>query len=453
MKSYDVIMIGTGQATGTMLPEFLKMGLWVAVVEKELVGGTCVNWGCTPTKTLVAGARAAHMVRRAGDFGVNVTDFQIDFAKAVERQQKNREASSKGFEDWLREVTDFYRAEAHFVGPDRVSVGEKTIQGKTIYIHTGATARVPAIPGIDTVDYLDNKKILSLSELPEHLVVVGGSYIGLEFSQIFRRFGSKVTVLERGPRIMSREDDDVAAEAHRILSDEGIEILRNVDVKSVSDKDGVTVNIEENGVTKTVTGSHILLATGRVPQTAALNLEAAGIETNNRGFIEVDEYLRTTAPNVYAVGDVNGRSAFTHTSVHDGQVIIKNLRGENWRVSDRTTIYSMFIDPPLGRVGISEAQAKKSGREVLKGTMPMSKIARAREKDETAGLVKVLVDAHTGQVLGATVFGTGGDEVINMFAAWMQTRLPYTELQKVVMVHPTVSELMPYVFENLEPLS
>lgn len=453
MKNYDVILIGTGQATGTMLPVFLEMGKSVATVEKERVGGTCVNWGCTPTKTLVAGARAAHMVSRAMDFGIEVSDYKVDFVKATARQKENRASSSEGFEKWLREATEFYKGEATFVGTHEVRIGDETIRGETIYIHTGATARVPPIPGVESVDYLDNKGILSLDELPEHLIVVGGSYVGLEFSQIFRRFGSKVTVLERGSRIMSREDDDVAEEAARILSGEGIEILHNVQVESVSPEGGVTVTAKVDGKSRTITGSHILLATGRVPQTEALNLSAAGVDVTERGFIKVNEYLQTTAPHIYAVGDVNGAGAFTHTSVHDGQIIVKNLKGENWRRSDRIPVYSMFIDPPMGRVGMSETAAKKSGREILMGKMPMSSVNRAREKDETGGLVKVLVDAKSGQLLGATVFGTGGDEVINIFAAWMYTRLPYTEFQKAVFVHPTVSELMPYLFENLEPVS
>jgi len=452
MKEYDIILIGTGQATGTMLPVFLQMGKKVATVEKSRVGGTCVNWGCTPTKTLVAAARTAHMVRRAGDFGVKVSDFRVDFPKAMERQKRNREESNESFSKWLDESTDFYRAEARFVSDHEVEVGDETIRGETIYIHTGATARVAPIPGIEKVDYLDNKAILSLQELPEHLVVIGGSYVGLEFSQIFRRFASRVTVLERGSRIMSREDEDVAEEATRILSEEGIEIVCNVQVESLSPKGGVTVEATVDGERRSITGSHLLMATGRKPETDALNLEAAGVEVNERGFIKVDEYLQTTVPHIYAVGDVNGGSAFTHTSVHDGQIIVKNLTGEQWRQGDRIPIYSMFIDPPLGRVGMSEAQAKESGRNVLKGTMPMSSIARANEKYETAGMAKVLVDADSGQLLGATVFGTGGDEVISLLAAWMYTGLPYTELQKVVLVHPTVAELMPYLFENMEPL-
>ena len=455
MKNYDVILIGTGQATGTMLPVFLEMGLSVATVEKDRVGGTCVNWGCTPTKTLVAGARAAHMVRRAGDFGIEVADFKVNFPKAMERQKKNRESASAGFEKWLTEAMDFYRGEARFQNPHDIRIGNKTIRGETIYIHTGATARIPPIPGIETIDYLDNKGILTLDQLPEHLIIVGGSYVGLEFSQIFRRFGSRVTVLERGPRIMSREDEDVAKAAAELLSGEGIEIICNVDVESLSPgtgDGGVSVQIETAGSRRSINGSHILLATGRVPRTQALELEAAGVETDERGFIRVNEYLQTSTSHIYAVGDVNGRSAFTHTSVHDGQIIVHNLKNENWRLSDRIPIYSMFIDPPLGRVGMSETEARNSGRDVLKATMPMSSISRAKEKDETAGLAKVLVEKRSGQLVGATVFGTGGDEVINMLAAWMYTRLPYTEFQRTVLVHPTVAELMPYVFENLEAL-
>lgn len=452
MNQYDIILIGTGQATGTMVPVFLKMGKKVATIEKSRVGGTCVNWGCTPTKTLVAGARAAHMVRRAGDFGIEVSDFRVDFPKAMERQKRNRDQSNESFAKWLDETTDFYRGEARFVSEHEVQVGDQTLRGETIYIHTGATARVPPIPGIENVDYLDNKGILSLTELPAHLVVIGGSYVGLEFSQIFRRFGSRVTVLERGPRIMSREDEDVAEEATKILTKEGVEIMCNVQVQSLSPDGGVTVKATVSDEKRSISGSHLLLATGRKPETEALNLSAAGVDVDTRGFITVNEYLQTSVPHIYAVGDVNGGSAFTHTSVHDGQIIVKNLSGETWRQSDRIPIYSMFIDPPLGRVGMSEAQAMRSGRRVLKGTMPMSSIARAREKYETAGMVKVLVDADSGTLLGATVFGTGGDEVINLLAAWMYTRLPYPELRKAVFVHPTVAELMPYVFENLQPL-
>ncbi len=469
METYDAILIGTGQATGTMLPELLDMGKSVATIESGRVGGTCVNWGCTPTKTIVASARAAHMVRRAGDFGVRVTESSIDFARVMERQNAIREGNSESFESWLREVTTFYRGSAAFENGHEIRVtptdrdgkpsGEEpfVIRGRTIYIHTGARARIPDLPGIDTVPYLDNRGILALEELPRHLIVIGGSYIGLEFGQAFRRFGSEVTVIERAPRIMTREDEDVAVEATRILSGEGVEILCGSTVRSLHGNSGeVQVEIErdwgDGTEVRSIAGSHVLLATGRVPQTEALNLGAAGVETDDRGFIRVNEVLQTTAPDIYAVGDVNGHGAFTHTSVHDGLVISKNLRGESWKWTDRIPVYSLFIDPPLGRVGMNEIQAKASDRAILQGTMMMSEVGRAREKDETAGILKVLVDAESSEIVGATVFGVGGDEVINVIASWMYSGLPYTELQRAVLVHPTVAELLPWVFANLQPI-
>jgi pyruvate/2-oxoglutarate dehydrogenase complex dihydrolipoamide dehydrogenase (E3) component len=454
MKEYDAILIGTGQATGVLLPALMELGR-VAVVEKDKVGGTCVNWGCTPTKTLVASARVAHMVGRSGDFGVNTgaAGGVVDFSRVMERQNSIRNSNTEGFEKYLRNTVDFYRATACFKSDHEVQVGSETIRGKRIYIHTGARARVPDIKGIDSVPYLDNKGILDLQELPAHLMVVGGSYIGLEFSQIFRRLGSKVTVFERGPRIMSREDEDVSQEAERILGKEGITIECNsqpIEVQKAAD--GVKMWIVQDGERRSCEGSHLLLATGRVPNVEELDLPAAGVAQNERGFIKTDAKLQTNVPHIYAVGDVNGRGAFTHTSVHDGQVIAGNLKGEQWSAEDRFMIYSMFIDPPLGRVGLSEQQAKQEPGRYLLGTMPMKSINRAIEKDETDGLVKVIVEADSGKIAGATVFGVGGDEVINMCAAWMYTGRPYTELQKAVFVHPTVSELMPWVFSNLQKI-
>ena len=454
MKEYDAILIGTGQATGTLVSGLVKLGQRVAVIERDRVGGTCVNWGCTPTKTIVASARAAHMVRRAADLGIDVLEFSINFNRVMERQNAIRNDNSQGLRKYLEQVTDFYEESASFVSDRDVQVRKHILRGKRIYIHTGARARTPEIPGIESVPYLDNRGILALEELPAHLIVIGGSYIGLEFSQAFRRFGSDVTVLERGPRIMAREDDDIAVEAHAILSDEGIQIICDTRIMAAHPRPegGVTVSIQQNGSERTLSGSHLLLATGRVPNTEDLNLSAAGVETNERGFILVNDQLQTNVPHIYAIGDVNGRGAFTHTSVHDGQVVLRNLNGEGWKASDRIMIYSMFIDPPLGRVGMNEAQARSSGRNVLVARMPMSRIARAREKDETRGLVKFLVDADTREILGAAILGVGGDEIINGIAAWMYTGLPYTDFQRTVMVHPTVTELMPWVFENLEPL-
>jgi pyruvate/2-oxoglutarate dehydrogenase complex dihydrolipoamide dehydrogenase (E3) component len=450
---YDSIIIGTGQATGTMVPALLEIGQRLAVIEKDRVGGTCVNWGCTPTKTIVASARAAHMARRGADFGIQLDGIAVDFARVMARQNEIRQGNSKGLESYLRESTDLCLGTARFINDREVAVGDDTLSADRIYIHTGARARIPAVPGIDSVPYLDNRRILDLEVLPEHLVVIGGSYIGLEFSQAFLRLGSRVTLLQRGPRIMSREDEDVALEAERLLREQGLNILCNSTIVSVGKRNaGVSVTIERNGETSTLEGSHLLLATGRVPNTEELNLAAAGVMTNRRGFIEVNEVLQTNIPHIYAVGDVNGLGAFTHTSVNDGQIIVRNLQGENWKVADRIQVYAMFIDPPLGRVGMNENQARSSGRTVVKGEMPMSRVSRAREKDETGGMIKVLVDADTKEILGATILGVGGDEIVNLFAAWMVTGLPYTDLQRAVLVHPTVAELLPWVFADLKPL-
>jgi pyruvate/2-oxoglutarate dehydrogenase complex dihydrolipoamide dehydrogenase (E3) component len=452
-ERYDAILVGTGQATGTLVSGLLELGQKLAVIERDRVGGTCVNFGCTPTKTVVASARAAHMARRGAEFGVHVGELSVDFPRVMERQNTIRKGASAGLKDYLEKNTDFYAGAARLAGDHKVQVNDQTLIADTIYIHTGARARVPEIPGIETVSYLDNKGILELEELPEHLIVVGGSYIGLEFSQAFSRFGARVTVLERGPRIMSREDQDVALEAERILRADGLEILCQTTIVSVAPGDeGVVVNIERDGKPQALSGTHLLLATGRVPNTDGLDLEAAGVRTNSRGFIEVNDVLQTSVPHIYAIGDVNGLGAFTHTSVNDGQIVLGNLKGESWKVSDRTMVYAMFVDPPLGRVGISESQARSSERPVLKAVMPMSQVNRAREKDETGGLIKVLVDAESKKLLGAAILGVGGDEIINLFAAWMRTGLPYTELQRVVLVHPTVAELLPWVFNNLEPL-
>ena len=469
MEQFDVILIGTGQATGTMLPELLDMGRKIAIVEAGRVGGTCVNWGCTPTKTMVASARAAHMVRRAGDFGIDVPDFTINFERVKERVDAIRDNATESFEQWLRDTTTFFRGVAEFEDPHTIRIvptdrdgtpnGEEsiTIAGDTIYIHTGATASVPDVPGVDSIPFLDNKGILALGEVPEHLIVVGGSYIGLEFGQAFARFGSRVTVIQRAPRIMSREDDDVAEEATRILEGEGIEILCGSSIRGFAKTpDGVLVEVERDWgsgkQTRSVSGSHVLLATGRVPQSASLRLEAAGVETDERGFIRVNEVLQTSAPHIYALGDVNGNGAFTHTSVHDGLVVTRNLRGDDWKWTDRIPIYAMYIDPPLARVGMNEIQARASRRPVLQAVRPMSEINRAREKDETAGLVKILVDAETHEILGATIFGVGGDEIINMIASWMYTGRPYTDMQRAVLAHPTVAELLPWILNDLKPL-
>jgi pyruvate/2-oxoglutarate dehydrogenase complex dihydrolipoamide dehydrogenase (E3) component len=453
MKSYDYILIGTGQATGAILPKLLKQKLKIAVVESDRVGGSCVNWGCTPTKTLVASARAAYMARRGKDFGISIPDFSIDFEAVMKRVNDLRIPSSDGFRTWLEKTVDFYPGTARFIDAHTVSVGEKELRGEYIIIHTGTRARKPDILGIDSVHWLDNKGILDLSTLPEHLLVVGGSYVGLEFAQAFKRLGSSVTVFERSERLVTREDPDIGEVAKAILSGEGITFEFNTQVTKLAPshiyKNGVTLHYHQNGEEKSLDGSHLLLAVGRVPNTDALELDVAGVETNEHGFITVDDVGRTSVPHIYALGDVNGRGAFTHTSVHDGQVFNDHFAGGNKKISDRIPIHAMYIDPPLARVGMSQTEAERSGKEFLSAEMDMSSVSRAKEKSETAGKIKVVVEKDTDLILGATVFGVGGDEIIGMLAVLMQAKLPYTVLQETVIPHPTVSELIPWVFDNL----
>jgi pyruvate/2-oxoglutarate dehydrogenase complex dihydrolipoamide dehydrogenase (E3) component len=457
MTTYDIIWIGTGQATGTIVPRLVKAGKTVAIIEGGRFGGSCVNYGCTPTKTIVASARAAHMARRGPDFGVITGDIAIDFARVMERQNKMRHGASEGLEQWLRAMkgVTVYAGYGRFTSPYIVQVNDDEITGKTIIINAGGRARIFPIPGLDDVDWLDNKRLLDLTELPQHLVIVGGSYIGLEFAQAFRRFGSEVSVIEAGPQIMAREDADIAAAAQEVLAGEGIAIHTGARVQRLAQPapQQIDVFFEQEGEVKQVRGSHLLLAVGRVPNSDRLNLAAAGVETDEKGYIGVNALMQTTTPHIFAVGDINGEGAFTHTSVNDGEIFWDFYSGEDDRtLSERIPTYALFIDPPLGRVGMSEKEARQSGRQVLMATRPMKAISRAREKDETAGLVKILVDAGTEQFLGAAILGVGGDEVINMFTPFMYTGQSYKLFRKAVLTHPTVAELMPWILDDLRPL-
>jgi pyruvate/2-oxoglutarate dehydrogenase complex dihydrolipoamide dehydrogenase (E3) component len=458
MKKYDLIWIGTGQATGTIVPRLAKAGKKVAVVENGRFGGTCVNYGCTPTKTLVASARAAHMARRGADFGIIAGEVRIDFDRVMARQNQIREQFSNGLENRLRHMdsVDIYDALATFTGPHEVRVGAEVIAGDTIVIHAGARARTVPIPGLNEVAWLDNVRLLELETLPQHLIIIGGSYIGLEFAQAFRRFGSQVTVLERGSQLMFREDADIATAAQEILEGEGITIYLNTSIKAVAPGDDrpITVFFEQKGEQHQVQGSHLLVAAGRVPNSDRLNLEAAGVETDERGYLVVNDLLQTNVPHIFALGDINGRGAFTHTSVNDGQIFWDYYSGEGDRsLAERIPIYAMFIDPPLGRIGMSEKEAQDSGRNVLMATRPMSHISRAIEKDETAGLIKILVDADSETFLGATIFGVGGDEIVNLFMPLMLAQASYKQLRQSMLIHPTVAELIPWILADLEPLS
>lgn len=457
MKKYDVIWIGTGQATGTVIPRLNSAGKKIAVIEGGRFGGNCVNYGCTPTKTLVASARAAHMARRGADFGVNIDNLAIDFDKVRQRMNEIRFGNSEGLENWIADMehVDIYRAYGQFVDEHTVQVGDELLYAETIVIHTGARPRTPQIPGIEDVAWLDNVKLLALEELPAHLVIVGGSYIGLEFGQVFRRLGSKITVLERGSQLMFREDEDIAIAAREILEDEGIEIICNASVQQVAQNtpQQIEVTYEQKGEQKTVQGSHILLAVGRVPNSDKLNLEAAGVQTDKRGFIPVNDYMQTNVSHIYAVGDINGEGAFTHTSVNDGEIFWDYYSGEGDRkLSERITTYAMYIDPPLGRVGMSEKEARDSGRNVLMATRPMSRISRAKEKAETAGFIKILVDADSEEFLGVAILGVGGDEIINVFTPFMWAKQSYKLFRKAVLNHPTVAELLPWILDDLAPL-
>lgn len=456
MKAYDVIWIGTGQATGTVIPRLAKAGKKIAIAEGGCFGGSCVNYGCTPTKTLVASARNAHMVRRSSDFGVGVKGVTIDFDQVMQRQIDIRKSGSEGMQSWLEGMdnVDIYRQYARFKDEQSVQIGDRVISGDTIVIHTGARARKPQINGLDQVDWLDNVRLLDLEKKPDHLIVVGGSYIGLEFGQAFRRFGCEVTILERGPQLIFREDEDVAETALEIMQNEGIAIELDTDIIKIEQTgDDIQVQFNRNGSSHAVQGSHLLIGAGRRPNSDNLNLEATAIETDQRGYIEVNEYGQTAVDHIYALGDVNGKGAFTHTSVDDGQVFWQHYSGKgDRRIDDRIPIYAMYIDPPLGRVGMSQKQAQAGDKNVLIATLPTSQISRAREKDETAGRVKLLVDAENEQFLGATVFGVGGDEIISTIATFMYSRQSYKTFQRAVLPHPTVAEMLPFILDGLKPL-
>ncbi len=454
--NFDHVIVGTGQATGTLIGGLPK-GESLAIIEGGKIGGTCVNVGCTPTKTLVASAKVAYIAKRAAEYGVMTGNVQVDFAKVMARMNKIRGNSSSGMEKWFNslEQVNLFRGWAKFEDAKTLRVNDELIKGKNIYLNVGGRSRILPIYGLDEVDWLDNSGLLELTEVPEHLVVIGGSYIGLEFSQMFRRFGAKVTIIEAAPQIMSREDADVAVAAQQILQDEEINFEVGVKVLRVEKTatDNVNVVIENEQGEKVISGSHLLLAVGRVPNSDKLNLEAASIETDERGFIKVDDHLRTNVEGVFALGDVNGKGAFTHTSVNDAEIVLDTMRGGTRKLSDRISIYAMFIDPPLGRVGMTEKEAVEKGYNVLKATREMKRISRAKEMGETKGFVKLLVDADTNLILGGSILGVGGDEIINMFAAFMYSKLPCHKYRKVILVHPTVSELMPWILDDLKPVS
>jgi len=452
---YDAIIIGSGQAGVPLAGALAGRGWQVALVERGPLGGTCINTGCSPTKTIIASARAAHLARRGADFGVLTGPVSVDFARVMARKDEIVRRFRSGVEKRLQDNANvtIVHAEGRFEGPHRVRAGDHVLEAERIYINTGARAAAPPIPGLEEVPYLTNTTILDLTALPAHLVIIGGGYIGLEYAQAFRRFGSEVTIVERGPQIMGREDRDIADEALKILGGEGIRVLLDTETQRVARRaNGIEIAVRYDGASETIAGSHLLVAAGRRPNSDGLNLEAAGIATDAHGTITVDDHLQTNVPGVWALGDVNGRGAFTHTSYNDFEIVLDNLDGGTRALSNRIPTYAVYIDPPLGRVGMSERQVRESGRKALIGVKPMAHIARAIERDETAGFIKVLVDAETKLFLGAAVFGIGGDEIVHTITDQMAAQAPYTVMQNTVHIHPTVSELIPTLLGELKPL-
>ncbi|MGB3480813.1 MAG: FAD-containing oxidoreductase [Mycobacterium sp.] len=451
---FDAIVIGAGQAGPPLAGRLTAAGHTVAVIERKLVGGTCVNTGCIPTKTLVASAHAAHIARRGADFGIGTGEVSVDMARVKARKDGIVTGDREGVEGWLGGMpgATLIRGHARFTGPHTVSVDDQQITGDRIFLNVGGRAVVPPIPGLVDVDYMTNVGVLELDSVPEHLVIIGGSYIGLEFAQMYHRFGAQVTVIERGPRLASREDGDVCAAIKDILERDGITIhLEANDIRVAQNGDGVVVHTRADG--PTVTGSHLLVAVGRRPNTDDLGLDLAGVETDGHGYVVVDDRLRTNVDHIWAMGDCNGKGAFTHTSYNDFEIVAANLLdNEPRRVSDRIPTYALYIDPPLGRAGMTEAQVRESGRRALVGKRPMTRVGRAVEKGETQGFMKVVVDADTEEILGAAILGVGGDEVIHCILDTMSAKTPYTTLTHTVHIHPTVSELVPTMLEELAPL-
>jgi pyruvate/2-oxoglutarate dehydrogenase complex dihydrolipoamide dehydrogenase (E3) component len=455
---YDALIIGTGQAGPTLSTRLAAAGHKVAIVERNLFGGTCVNVGCTPTKTMVASARAAYVARRAAEFGVVLDgSVRMDMKRVKQRKDDVVQQSNQGVEKWLKSTENLtvYEGHARFEGPHEVRVGQDLLRAERIFINVGTRPFVPEIPGIADVNFLTNSSMMDIDFLPEHLVIIGGSYVGLEFGQMFRRFGSKVTIVEMKSRLIAREDEDVSLGVQDILQNEGVELRLNAECIALeADGNGIKVTAECDDGTPDIRGSHLLMAVGRRPNTDDLSVDKAGIQIDARGFIEVDEELVTSVPHIWALGDVNGQGAFTHTSYNDHEIVADNLlHGAKRRLSDRIQIYGLFIDPPLGRVGMTEAQARQSGREVLVGKRPMTRVSRAVEKGETRGFIKIMVDAKTQEILGAAILGVGGDEAVHSIADTMYAKAPYTVITGAVHIHPTVSELIPTTLGELKPLA
>ena len=453
IRHFDAIVIGTGQAGPSMAARLAEAGMTVAVVERHLVGGTCVNAGCTPTKTLVASAYAAHLARRGADFGVITGEVRVDMERVHARARQIAEAGRTSNETWLRgmERCTLLMGHARFESERTVRVGEERLTADRIFINVGGRANIPDMQGVGEVPYFTNASLLDTAVLPEHLVVVGGSYIGLEFAQIYRRFGSKVTVVEMKPRLTAREDEDISESIRSIMEAEGIVVRTDAEcIRFRKHERGVAVGVECSSGEPEVVGSHVLLATGRRPNTDDLGLDKSSIDVDSHGYIRVNDRLETNVAGVWALGDCNGRGGFTHTAYNDYEIVADNLlNGADRKVTDRIPCYALYIDPPLGRVGMTEAQARATGRKIAVGQRPMTRVARAREKNETLGLMKIVVDAETQEILGAAILGTGGDEAVHAVLDMMAAGGSAAKLAHTMHIHPTVAELLPTVAGEL----
>jgi len=455
-EKFDAIIVGAGQAGPSLAGRLTGAGKTVALVERQLFGGTCVNTGCIPTKTLIASAEVAHQMRRAGDFGVRVEGgVSIDMTAVKSRMNAVVANSRAGVEKWLRGMPgcSVYLGHARFESPREIRIEDALISAEQIFLNVGGRAIVPDMPGVDRVPYLTNSSLLKLEELPPHLMIVGGSYIGLEFGQMYRRFGSEVTVVEKGSRLLAREDEDVALEIQRVLEGEGIKFRTGAKCISLASRQpDIAMEVDCESGEREVVGSHVLLAVGRQPNTDDLGLERAGIGVDKHGYVVVDEELRTNVPGIWALGECNGRGAFTHTAYNDFEIVAANLLdGDRRRVSDRISCYGLFTDPPLGRVGLTETEARARGRRVRVGKRAMTRVGRAVEKGETDGFMKIVVDVDTQAILGAAILGVGGDEAVHGVIDTMSARAPYTTLQRTMHIHPTVSELIPTILGELKP--
>ncbi len=457
-QRFDSIVIGAGQAGPSLAARLAAAGRKVAMIERKSFGGTCVNTGCMPTKALVASAYAAHLARRAADYGVRIDGaIAVDMPRVKARKDEIVRNASSGVESWLKGLPNVsvFEGHARFESPTTVQVNDSVLEAANIFINTGGRALVPPMPGLDRVNYFTNSTIMDVDFVPEHLLVIGGSYIGLEFAQMYRRFGAKVTVIEKAPTIIGREDDDVAQGVLEVLRNDGVTVETGVECMSAEKRgNAIAVNLDCADGAREAVGSHLLLAVGRVPNTDDLGIERAGIKTDARGYITVDGQCRTSVPGIWAIGDCNGRGAFTHTSYNDYEIVADNLlNGDHRSVDDRLTAYGLFVDPPLGRVGMTDAEVRKSGRRALTAKRPMTRVGRAVEKGETQGFMKITVDADTKQILGAAILGVGGDEAVHAILDMMYAKVPYTTLQRCVHIHPTVAELIPTLLGELKPLA